>query len=84
MNAHLEAVDFKTAGASKAHYQAVPGISAEDAIEQAYSLLDSVEGCLSESVAGGHFDPFLIQLAVRAAMASCMTALHDLQQEAAR
>jgi len=84
MNAHLEAVNFKAPGATTAHYQAVPGIPAEDAIEQAYSLLYSVEGCLSEAVAGGHFDPFLIQLAVRAAMASCMTALHGLPQEAAQ
>ena len=82
MNSQPEALDFKVSVNEEAHYQAVPGIPAVPAIEQAYGLLDSVEGCLSEAIAGGYFDPVLLRLAVRAAMASCMTALNDLPEEA--
>lgn len=84
MNSHPEAIGFKVSGSEETHYQAVPGIPAGNAIEQAYCLLDSVEGCLSEAISGGYFDPVLLRLAVRAAMASCMTVLGDLPQGAAQ
>lgn len=84
MSAHPEAVGFKAQAGVQPHYQATPGIPASQAIEQAYNLLDAVEGSLNEAIVGGYFDPVLLRLAVQAAMASCMTALHDLPQGAAQ
>lgn len=83
MSALPNAVAFKSQAGVQPHYQAAPGVPTSQAIEQAYNLLDAVEGSLTEAIVGGHHDPVLLRLAVQAAMASCMTALNGLPQEAA-
>lgn len=83
MNCRPQAVEFKAATDRPSHYQATPGIPAPQAIEQAYDLLDAVEGSLTEAIVGGYFGPVLLRLAVQAAMASCVTALNGISQEVA-
>lgn len=83
MSALPNSVGFKSQAGVQPHYQATPGIPTSQAIEQAYNLLDAVEGSLTEAIVGGYFDPVLLRLAVQAAMASCMTALNGIPQEAA-
>ncbi|MBF8739999.1 hypothetical protein [Pseudomonas guariconensis] len=84
MNVFSSAVGFKAQAGVQPHYQAAPDIPASQAIEQAYNLLDAVEGTLTEAIVGGYFDPVLLRLAVQAAMASCVTALNGISQEVAK